>query len=30
VLGGYRWQNAVSIDPAMLRNIIRREIGGAS
>jgi hypothetical protein len=28
VLGGYRWPNAVSVDPAVLRTIIRREVGG--
>jgi hypothetical protein len=28
LLGGYRWPNAVSVDPAVLRTIIRREVGG--
>jgi endogenous inhibitor of DNA gyrase (YacG/DUF329 family) len=27
VLGGYRWPKAVSVDPAVLRTIIRREVG---
>jgi endogenous inhibitor of DNA gyrase (YacG/DUF329 family) len=30
VLGGFRWPDAMSTDPAVLRTIIRREIGGAS
>jgi hypothetical protein len=28
LLGGYRWPNAVSVDPAVLRTIIHREVGG--
>jgi hypothetical protein len=27
VLGGYRWAKTVPINPALLRTIIRREIG---
>lgn len=28
LLGGCRWPNAVSVDPAVVRTIIRREVGG--
>jgi hypothetical protein len=28
LLGGYRWSNAVSVDPAVLRTIIHCEVGG--
>jgi hypothetical protein len=30
VLGGYRWLNPVSVDPDLVRKIIRAEIGGPS
>ena len=29
LLGGYRWRSAVSVNPAVLRTIIHREIGDA-